>query len=270
MCFNEKSARKVYMFRVESSAITFIGLVRKSNEDNYYVNGKHKSNFGVEVEGYSEDTERGAYLYAVCDGMGGENFGELASMIAVMVLKKYQDTDLRKTLKTYIDTANNLICKEMKKNNGARIGTTLALLYLYENKVFSCNIGDSRTYLLRDDDLYLLSEDHTEAQRLVNIGAIRQEDAGAHKFRNKLTQHLGIFPEEMLIVPYISEEIELYQGDILMICSDGLTDMVNDDDIADCLAMPYISTTEMVKMLASKTQASGGRDNATIIAIKVI
>ena len=257
------------MFNIESSAITYIGMVRRTNEDNYYVNGKHKSNFGVETEGYSDSKQRDAYLYAVCDGMGGENFGELASMIAVMVLKKYQDTDIRKTLKNYIDTANKLICKEITKNNGARIGTTLALLYLYGNKVFSCNIGDSRTYLLRNDDLYLLSEDHTEAHRLVKMGIINQDEVSTHKSRNKLTQHLGIFPDELVIEPYISEEIELYQDDILMICSDGLTDMVSDDDIADCLAMPDLSTTEMVKLLAAKTQAGGGKDNATIIVIRV-
>jgi len=257
------------MFRIESSALTYIGLVRRTNEDNYYVNGKHKSNFGIETEGYSDNKVRDSYLYAVCDGMGGENFGELASMIAVMVLKKYQNTDIRRTLKNYIDTANKLICKEMTKNNGARIGTTLALLYLFDNKVISCNIGDSRTYLLRDDDLYLMSEDHTEAQRLVKMGMIRQEEASTHKAKNKLTQHLGIFPDEMVIEPYISEEVQLYRDDILLICSDGLTDMVNDDDIADCLAMPDLDTTDMVKLLASKTQAGGGRDNATMIVIKV-
>jgi len=257
------------MLNVESSAITYIGMVRSTNEDNYYVNGRHKSNFGIETEGYSDNKQRDSYLYAVCDGMGGENFGELASMLAVMVLKKYQDTDLRKTLMNYIQTANKLICNEMEKNNGARIGTTLALLYLYDNKVFSCNVGDSRTYLLRNDDLYLLSEDHTEAQRLVKMGIINHEDVSTHKARNKLTQHLGIFPDEMMIEPYISEEIELYRDDILMICSDGLTDMVSDDDIADCLAMPDLSTTEMVKLLASKTQAGGGKDNATIIVIRV-
>jgi len=257
------------MYKIESSALTYIGLVRRTNEDNYYVNGKHKSNFGVETEGYSDSKIRDTYLYAVCDGMGGENFGELASMIAVMVLKKYQDTDIRRTLKNYIDTANKLICKEMEKNNGARIGTTLALLFLFNNKLISCNIGDSRTYLLRNDDLYLISEDHTEAQQMVKMGKIKQEEASTHKAKNNLTQHLGIFPDEMTIEPYISDEIALHRGDVLLICSDGLTDMVSDDDIADCLAMPDLDTTETVKLLASKTQAGGGRDNATMIVIKV-
>jgi len=257
------------MFRIECSAITYIGLVRENNEDNYYINGKYKADCNVDTEGFVDRKQRDSYLYAVCDGMGGESFGELASMLAVKSLAEYQLTDIRGTISGYIRKANKLICDEIVKNNGIRSGTTLALLYIYDNKAISYNIGDSRIYLLRDGDLYLLSEDHTEAQRLVKMGIIKPEEAGSHKSRNKLTQHFGIFPDELVIEPFVSEEVKLRKNDIFLLCSDGLTDMVSEDDIADILSLEGKDTTDMVKKLASKTQENGSKDNVTIIVVKV-
>ena len=258
------------MFRIECSAITYIGLVRENNEDNYYINGKYKADSSVDTEGFVDKQQRDSYLYAVCDGMGGESFGELASMIAVESLAEYQSTDIKRTIREYIQKANKLICGEIVKNNGIRSGTTLALLYICDNKAISYNIGDSRIYLQRNEDLYLLSEDHTEAQRLVKMGIIKPEEAGSHKSRNKLTQHFGIFPDEMVIEPFVSEEVGLRKNDIFLLCSDGLTDMVSDDDIADILSLEGKDTTDMVKKLASKTQENGSKDNVTIIVIKAV
>ena len=257
------------MRRIECSAITHIGLIRTTNEDNYYINGKFKKDIDADTEGYADTAERDAYLYAVCDGMGGERLGELASLIAVMTLKQYQETDVRYTITEYIKKANRLICNEIKKYNGSRIGTTLALLYLRDNKAVACNIGDSRVYLSRNENLYLLTEDHTEAQRLVDMGVIDEEEANYHESRNKLTQHLGIFPEEMILEPFYSEEVKLKKDDIFVVCSDGLSSMVSDDDIADILSLKGYDTTELVKILASKAQEGGGRDNTTIIVVKV-
>ena len=258
------------MNNVECSAITYIGLVRGKNEDNYYINGKYKTDFGIDTEGYIDNAPRNSYLYAVCDGMGGEKLGELASMIAVKTLARYQSTDINSTLMQYVQTANKFICDEIDKNNGTRIGTTLALLYIHDGKAFSCNVGDSRVYFLRDGDLFLMTEDHTEAQRLVKMGMLSQEDASTHKSRNRLTQHLGIFPEEEIIEPFISQDIQLAKNDMFVICSDGLTDMVSEDDIADCLSMEDIDTTTMVKKLAAATQTNGAKDNATIIIVKIL
>ena len=258
------------MYQLECSAITYIGLVREKNEDNYYVNGKFKSNSKSDTEGYSDNEPRDSYLYAVCDGMGGEALGERASLIAVAALSHFQLTDIRRTINKYIHAANRLICDEMQKNGDAQMGTTLALLYIHNGIAYAYNVGDSRVYMLRDDDLYLLTEDHTEAQQLVEMGRLRPEDASFHESRNKLTQHLGIPIEGFKIKPYISEDVEIRENDIFMVCSDGLTDMVSDDDIADCLITENANATELVKMLASKTQENGGRDNATIIVVKVL
>ena len=252
----------------ECTAITHVGSVRSNNEDNYYVNGKFKKNNNIPTEGYTDTNVRDAYIYAVCDGMGGEYFGEIASMIAVAVLAEYQDTDIRYSVMDYIDRTNNIICGEIEKHNGVRSGTTLALLYIYGNKALSINIGDSRVYLLRKKDLYLLSEDHTEAQRMVDMGVITDEEAKNHKLKNRLTQHLGIFPNEMTIEPYVSEEIKIKKGDVFLVCSDGLTDMVSDDEIRAILSQKYEDTVGIAKKLSAAADAYGGRDNTTVVVIR--
>ena len=145
----------------------------------------------------------------------------------------------------------------------------IPLLFIKDNKAISYNIGDSRIYLKRKRNLYLLSEDHTEAQHLIRMGLLNEEDAPGHEANNLLTQYLGILPEEMIIEPYESQEVKLKKNDILMICSDGLTDMVTDDEIANIMAQRELSSSEMAKKLAATAQEHGGKDNTTVIVIKV-
>ena len=251
----------------ECTAITHVGSVRSNNEDNYYVNGKFKKDNNVPTEGYTDTSVRDSYIYAVCDGMGGEYFGEIASMIAVAVLAEYQNTDMRYTILDYIDRTNRIICSETEKHNGARCGTTLAMLFIYGKKAMSFNLGDSRVYLLRKNDLYLLSEDHTEAQRMVDMGMISEEEAKHHSAKNRLTQHLGIFPNELTIEPFVSEEIKIKKNDIFLICSDGLTDMVSEDEIREILSM-QTDTVGIAKRLSAAADAYGGKDNTTVVVIK--
>ena len=254
---------------LESSALTHIGLVRTNNEDNYYVNGKCRTNSTLVAEGYSDDMLRDSYLYAVCDGMGGESYGELASMIAVKTLAVYQSTDIRHTIMEYIRRANKYICDELAKFGNIKSGTTLALLFIKGNKAVSYNIGDSRIYLKRKRNLYLLSEDHTEAQHLARMGLLNEDEIPGHESNNKLTQYLGILPDEMIIEPYVSQEIKLKKNDMFMICSDGLTDMVSNDEIADIMAQKDLSSAAIAKELAATAQEHGGKDNTTVIVIKV-
>ena len=255
--------------RIESTAITHIGLVRTNNEDNYYVNGKCKTDNTVAAEGYADNTQRDSYIYAVCDGMGGESYGELASMIAVKTLAVYQQTDIRHTIMEYIQRANKYICDEFSKFEGVRSGTTLALLFIVGNKAIAYNVGDSRVYLCRKGNLYLLSEDHTEAQRMVEMGMLNEEEVRTHHAKNQLTQHLGVSPNDLIIEPYASQEIKLKKNDVLLVCSDGLTDMVEDDDIAAILSQNELDSSAIAKELAATAQEHGGKDNTTVIVVKV-
>lgn len=258
-----------YMIKINCAAVTSVGKVRDNNEDNFYVNGNYKKSTTTLSEHYEDNNRRKQYLYAVCDGMGGEELGEVASMIAAKTLAHYQETDIKFTIMDYIQEANKLICNEIINNDGVRIGTTLALLFITAGKAIAYNIGDSRVYLFRDNELMQLSEDHTQVQRLVNMGLLEKDAAANHRDRHKLTQHLGIFPDELILEPHVSHEIDLEQDDIFLLCSDGLTDMVSEDDIADILSDKKEGPESLAKKLISKALENGGKDNVTVVVLTV-
>ena len=238
--------------KIESAAITHVGSVRDNNEDNYFVNGRYKTDSNINTEAFSDKKEHLSYTYAVCDGMGGESYGELASLIAVATLAKYQKTDIRRTISDYIRHANDFICDLIRKNNKRKSGTTIALLNIQKNTAISYNIGDSRVYFYRKGMLYLLTEDHVDANS-----------------KNNLTQYLGIFPSEMSIDPYVSDEVKIKKGDIFVLCSDGLNDLVEASEIVEVLSLEKDDVTETVKKLAGLSQEKGGKDNVTVIVVKI-
>lgn len=264
-----KSLLKVgdVMVKLSGFAATHVGEIRRNNEDNYYINGQYKKGMDALTDACQNDSACGRYLCAVCDGMGGEAFGETAAFIAVKTLDKYLNTDFRKKSDEYIEKANKLICDEIEKNDGARIGTTLALLYIQNETAVAYNVGDSRIYLYRKNKLRQLSEDHNQTQRLVRLGLLKQSDARNHKDKHKLTQHLGIFPEELIIEPYISQEISLKQGDIFLLCSDGLTDMLTDEEIAEFLKQEKDIKKRGEALIQAALQ-HGGKDNVTVVLVK--
>lgn len=236
---------------IDAAAITHIGTIKKQNEDNYFVNGKYMADSSVGTEGIADKKKRNSYTYAVCDGMGGESYGEFASLIAVTALAKYMQTDIRESIDRYINTANEFICDLIKKNRKIRSGSTLALLSIQKNTAAAYNIGDSRVYLCRKGDLYLLTQDDVDPE---------------HK--SNLTQYIGISPEEMRISVHKSEVIKLKKGDVFMLCSDGLYDVIDDEDIVEFLSNDNDSATDMTKKLVAVAQENNGIDNVTVVVAK--
>lgn len=253
----------------EAYVITDLGLKRKNNEDNYYLNSVFKTDTEVSKEDFYEISKSKKNLYAVCDGMGGEEYGEKASLIAVDTLKDFQNTDFNKNIHNYISVANNSICDFITANSGKRSGTTFASVFIDGNKARSYNVGDSRVYLFRDRQLMRLSVDHTRVQQLINMGILTPQDAKTHKDRHVITQYLGIFPEELEVSPYISDEIKIKEGDVFLLCSDGLYDMVDDSDIERILKGKK-DVKEAAKRLVDTALENGGKDNVTVELIKCI
>jgi len=131
-------------------------------------------------------------------------------------------------------------------------------------------LGDSRVYLLRDKQLTCLTTDHTEVNRLKELGLINDEEAKNHPRRHGLTQHLGMFPDDMKISPYFAQVVEAKAKDIFILCSDGLTDMLDDEKICQIAVSASKKGAEtVVKNLSQEALAAGGRDNVTIIAVCV-
>ncbi len=254
--------------KIESAVFCHVGRVRSNNEDNYYINGKYRWNFS-ENEAFEEDIKSAdKALYAVSDGMGGEDLGEMASWITVRNLSPAKISEVKESAIETIEKANDEICSEIKENGGRRIGATLVMLYIDDKKAISCNVGDSRAYFFRDNALFQISQDHNEAMQMVRMGVISREEAETHRLRHSLTQHLGIFKDELLIDPYFSDEIFLKKGDVFLLCSDGLTDMVADEEI--CRIITELKAPSKIgEALKEKALLNGGRDNITILVAKV-
>lgn len=252
--------------RLNAYAVSHVGNVRSKNEDNLFFNNmilkkanKHfcfgKSNLRI---------NKPVYL-GVFDGMGGMSDGDKASYIAATTTKqiiKNKNKNVIETLEKICVKANENICQEMKGVNKLKMGATLSMLSFQRDNYYLCNVGDSPILLFRDHKISEISHEHTEKDNLELFGNKQPE-----KKKYKLTQHLGIPSEEMEIEPYFSKG-RLLLNDKFIICSDGLTDMVDYDDIKQCLQSEK-SIKKAVKSLLEKALKNGGKDNITIIGIDV-
>lgn len=264
------------MIKCSSAVSIDKGLIRSNNEDNFYFNGTYLT---PEVRDASTklilNSSEKLQVYGVFDGMGGEELGELASLIAAQSLEechnamKHSNFDITKAVVNSAEEANSKICKKIVENGKKRIGATFSALAINDGCATVINVGDSRVYLLRDGNLQQVSIDDTSAQRLVNMGVITPDEAKTHKDKHKLTQHLGIFPDEMIIEPHVSQEIPLKKGDKILLCSDGLTDMVVDEEIQRIL-LENSSSEELSSKLVDTALKNGGKDNVTAMVVCVL
>jgi protein phosphatase len=233
------------------------GSVRANNEDNFYFNGRFLSPEEADAGLTCEQSFIGSGLFAVFDGLGGYAFGERASFLAASFLRECLSGaapgDAEATDRYFVET-NRRICREAARQNTV-IGSTAVLALIEDKTLRVCNVGDSRAYLLRGESLTRLSLDHT-------VPAPPRTGSGR---RHCLTQHLGIPEEEFRLEPH-SVRLAFHPGDKFLLCSDGLTDMVREDEIRlICLAdAPPLS---LVHALVDRALSAGGRDNITVLLL---
>ncbi|MCQ2474360.1 MAG: protein phosphatase 2C domain-containing protein [Clostridia bacterium] len=250
-------------------AVTHAGRVRKENEDNYSLNGRLTSNGDLKKGSAFVQKMTEPFHLVVCDGMGGESFGELASGIAVETLSKnakeiyISGEDFSFAISNSLDEANEKICNEITAR-GARMGTTLAAIYAVKGSVICVNIGDTRIYHFSKGMLEQISFDHTHAQSIVDAGEAPQAKISSIPDAKRLTKHLGVFPEESNLSPNISIINDIDDGDVIMLCSDGLTDMLSDAEIADIISKGE-SAQDVSGKLVRKALENGGKDNVTVM-----
>jgi protein phosphatase len=238
------------MIRATSGASTHVGQVRDGNEDNY-----------VTIEG----------LYFVADGMGGHSAGEVASEIAVRILQEvYTDPKVRVSspglLADAISTANTAIFMEaMHDSSKTGMGTTLtglAVTNAPDNQIVVANVGDSRTYLWRHDELRQVTKDHSHVQTLVDRGAITRAEARVHFQRNIVLRAMGI--ESWVDIDTFPMTVE--DGDRFIMCSDGLVDEADDDEIETEIRLST-SVQDLADRLVDLANRNGGRDNITVVVV---
>lgn len=207
-------------------------------------------------------------LFAVADGMGGAQAGEVASRMAVDVLQEGlgQGTGtVAERLTDRVATANTRIFDRARTDQGsAGMGTTLTAAYVDTDELVVVHVGDSRLYRWRDGSLERLTDDHSLVEELVRQGRLTPEEAAEHPQRSIITRALG--PESEVAID--SEVLAVENDDVFLLCSDGLTTMVSDDGIADLLAADG-PLADRASALVDAANAAGGRDNITVLLFRV-
>ena len=241
----------------EYGAITDVGRVRANNEDAVTVDAAH----GVAV---------------LADGMGGYNAGEVASALAVDLICAEMGRwlaeaapvasarDVRRAMEICVDNANRTIFDAANTHAAyAGMGTTLAMAVVHGGQFLIGHVGDSRAYRWRGGVLEQLTRDHSLLQEQIDIGLITPEEAAASGNRNLVTRALGVEDTVLLDV----REVDIAPGDQLLLCSDGLNDMVRDDEIAAILAGDALPDAKC-RALVDLANERGGRDNVSVVIVK--
>lgn len=269
-------------YAVESFGSTDMGRVRTTNEDQFVTATLmralwiEQSSLQQAQMHYGDD--RG-HVLIVADGMGGAHAGETASAVAVGAIEQFllnalrwlltlhgsEEAEVLRDFKVALRNADASVCAAAAGNPGlSGMGTTLTMAYSLGTDLFVAHVGDSRCYLYRDGELHQLTRDHTLVGELVEKGLIQPEDAGAHPFRHVITNVIG-GPKAGLHAEV--HRMTLERGDTLVLCTDGLTGMVPDDQIITVLKgapTPRAASEELVRL----ANEQGGRDNVTVIVAR--
>lgn len=225
------------MFRMIGK--THPGAVREHNEDAFHCDSENR-------------------LAVVADGMGGYAAGEVASEITVKTLAELKPAAGR-LVAALVECHERIIQHSEQHPESKGMGAAVVAASLGESRLSVCWAGDSRAYLFDGVELKPVSRDHSYVQWLLSQGQITEEQARTHPERNLVTQCLGLQPPQ----PELTT-IKWNAGDLLLLCSDGLTDELTDGEISDCLANAT-STDEAAEQLVEKALAAGGRDNVTVV-----
>ena len=235
-----------------------VGKVREMNQDSYYIS----------------DLQSPVKLYLLADGMGGYKGGEIASSLAITCARNYIENNFKEASKdresliqlvaSSMEYANMVVYEKSKENKELEgMGTTLEVCLIYNNKVYIGHVGDSRVYRIRKDFIRKLTQDHSYVQKLLKDGTITKEEAENHPKKNMLMKALGC---NAFVEPDVTVKGFL-KDDILIMTSDGLTNMVKQEDIFK-IAKGNIEKAPI--KLVDLANENGGLDNITVVIIKNI
>jgi PPM family protein phosphatase len=249
------------MARYRSAARTDVGMKREHNEDSFLVN---------------EDLG----LFVVCDGMGGHAGGETASRLAVQTIEKelisaklrtddpfsvkvpLAESPLAGALREAVEGACAAVFRSSRANPElAGMGTTCITLLVHGDHALLGHVGDSRAYLVRDGEVFQLSEDHSLVNEQVRAGLLTEEEARHSRLKNIITRSVGF--EEDVLVDVLG--VETRAGDRFLLCSDGLSNLVETDEIRDALAQDDLA--QVPELLIQLANSRGGDDNITVVLV---
>lgn len=240
--------------------LTDLGNVRTSNEDGFVIN-----DVLIDEGDFSTDAET-SFLTVVCDGMGGESSGEVASFITLKAFATTKNIEDKDDIKQLVEsTVQAELLQHMEMNPHTKgMGTTVAGIWCKEHKITIFHVGDSRVYRFRDDFIKPMTKDHSLVETLYDAGQISYEEKSTHPERNILLRSLGQQSVEvdLMELPTLTEV-----GDVYLLCTDGLTEYITADEIEE-----YLQELKPIEQLAQNlvqlAKERGGADNITVILIK--
>ena len=255
-------------YQIDYAYTCHTGKVRVNNEDNFWCCGVRLPvhNQGVDgiLAGHTQHWQ--LPVLAVFDGMGGGEYGEIASYMGAKATEEYlnaEEADDIAGKKGYLEKmcthVNDRIFKETLRLDAEMMGSTLAGLYFTGNQVWTVNVGDSRCFLLRDGKLRQISEDQTDEAYM--------KENGIQGRKPYLTQYMGMNPEEVRVLPYM-DCLQTKRGDRFLICSDGVSDMVP-VDFLETMMQQTQSTAKCVDAILTAALDAGGKDNITAIVLEI-
>lgn len=239
---------------MKTFSMTDVGIRRESNQDYMYTSETAVGNL--------------PNLFLLADGMGGHAAGDYASRFTVEkvveLVGKSTFTEPVAILKQAISEANALLLAEADKDVSRQgMGTTLVTATIIDDRMYVSNVGDSRLYLVSDDKMIQVTRDHSLVEEMVRLGEMDKEDAKVHPDKNIITRAVGVLPE----VSADFFEVELEPGDMILMCSDGLTNMVRDEEIRQII-LGQRDIVEKAEKLVETANKNGGRDNITVVLIE--
>ncbi len=206
-------------------------------------------------------------LFAIADGMGGAQAGEVASRLAAAALKESgADTGGEERVSDLIQEANRRVYERSSRDpNTSGMGTTITVALVEDGHVAFGHVGDSRAYLIRDGRMEQVTEDHSLVNELMKSGKLSPEEAEAHPQRSVITRALGTDPD----VDVDTFTIDAQSGDLFLLCSDGLTDMLDEAAIFELVERNRSDIDEALKALVKAANRNGGEDNITVVAFEI-
>ena len=229
------------------------GKSRNSNEDSYTASPAKK-------------------LFLVADGMGGHAAGEIASQMAAAAMEQLlgvvedPEEDPEELLRSAAEGANTRVYESQLRDPAlAGMGSTLTALSFQDLHYYVAHVGDSRAYILRDGALEQITRDHSLVWQLYESGVLKKDELSSHPQKNLITRSIGPHP-------YIEVDVERGEarvGDVFLLCSDGLSDVVTDDQIRDVLAEPASTPQRMCERLVRMANEAGGPDNITAVVVRL-
>lgn len=237
-----------------------VGKRRKNNEDSFSI---------------LQLTDK-LYIFMVADGVGGEKKGEVASELTIYHIEEYfknnfyevlasldEETKIIQSIEDAIHYSNNIVRELSLQEEFYMMATTIVMALVYESEAFVANVGDSRCYLFGEKGLFQITKDHTFVQELIDKEVITSEEAKTHQEKSLITRAIGL--EKDVEIDFYKHKLE--EDDLLILCSDGLNSMLDDEEIEKVIKK-HTTVEYIVSELIQKALDKGGLDNVTVLCAK--